>query len=1288
MRALLVHPRPVRQLASAAGRAAVLACGAIGYLDAAEDDRGRWITGFRALLDGLDAPLQVLVDFVPGSGRPPAAGEVADTAAPPPEERRARDLAFARELRDAAAAQRRDVALVTSPGAVDGLERDLRTLGVPGPRRLDWRPPGGSLFGSESPTALRDREGWHRTWWLDRFPGTELSPGWLLRLVPPGLRVSLSWHAERLPAAWVVEYLQRQLVHMRASQLHTAGGVGDPQVDGAAPAAEALQQRLTASQENAFHVALYLTVTAASHEELDRASERVRAAARAALCQLVPCAFRQLDGRLATLPFGRDPLGRKRVLDTTSLATLFPWFDADLQQEGGLVVGRSRATGQPVVVDPFDDVRHANANIGIFGHSGAGKTYLLSTLAMSAVSLGTQVFVVDPEHEYGRLARDLGGRDIQLALGSGHAINVLDLRGTARDETTLGPAVADAVDLCGVICGELDEAERATLEAAVRATFEQVQSPVLGDVASRLPAQSRVARVLARWVRGSLGQLFSRPTNVDLEAPIVAFGMRELRAEMVAPVHYLLAEALWARIKERDRRRMLVIDELGLLFEDPTVRRFVVSLARRIRKYDGSLVFATQNPGDLLSGDAGAVVATNPALHFFGAQRPGEAAKLQRAFDLSEVQRTGLETARRGEFLLTAGASRLPIQVQAPPWQAAAMARTRGPPLRRIPLMGAPQARVQITGDRLDLEWPDMGSCTGLQAGCRLRDGTVHESGRWSAVPDTSVRFRAVCGPLEFELELQPRDGRVRMQAEVVATTGVEVAEVRISARPEAVGADLGWVLYNGYQSWDAAGHLPIAGGTRESYWTIGLLDERGAGIAFAAADARSGCTRFTVADGVLAIGWREAEALQPWPALFGGEAGVRWRSDPVLIAAGSDARACLGSLVSRSSRSMPAPIGWLSWYHYGPWVGRVDVLTHADLLASDVFRRLGYRLVQIDDGWQETYGEWRTNTKFPGGLSAICEEITSRGQVPGLWIAPFLVGSAADVAIEAPNDWFVADPATGERAVDERHRAFGPMYVLDASRPAVQAHLRDLFSGLYDQGVRYFKVDFLYAGGYAGLAGLRAGLEAIREGARDAWLVASGVPLLPVVGLFEGCRVGPDTATPLYDFETGRSTATVFGDEVVAVARNLAARAMLHRWFRLDADIALVGGNLTLEQARVLVTVAALSGGPFFASDDLDALPPQRLALLTNPEVLELVGGVPAVADWEPAAGDLPPVHWRRGDVLAVFNWRSEPAEVAVRAPGASGARDLWAGSDLPDFRDGDLLRVPAGGVRLLRLR
>jgi type IV secretory pathway VirB4 component len=335
-----------------------------------------------------------------------------------------------------------------------------------------------------------------------------------------------------------------------------------------------------------------------------------------------------------------------------------------------LFVGRNCGTGAPVLLDPFDQRRYANANVAVFGHSGAGKTYLLSTLAMGALGRGIQVFIVDPEHEYGGVAKQLGGIDVQLALGSGHALNVLDLRpDDRRDEAWIGPAAADGVDLCACICGGMDEAERALVESAARRAYDELPQPVLRDVAERLPPTSRVAVILHRWVNGSLGRMFSAATNVDLEAPIVVFGMRELRDEMVAPVHFLLAEALWTRIKRRDRRRMLVIDELGLLFEDATIRRFVVSLARRIRKYDGSLVFATQNPGDLLSSDQGAVVAANPATVFFGAQRPGEAAKLAEGFRLSPSQRAFLEAAHRGDFLLAAGADRLQVQVKAPPWQ-------------------------------------------------------------------------------------------------------------------------------------------------------------------------------------------------------------------------------------------------------------------------------------------------------------------------------------------------------------------------------------------------------------------------------------------------------------------------------------------------------------------------------------------------------------------------------------------------------------------------------------------
>ena len=676
-RALAVGPlrlaaRDAEILWSGGADVAVIRTGQLGFADASESDRLPWVNGFRHLLDALDSRLQVVIDVRPG------AAEALETPHPVPsdyDDMRGADLWFADQLARQDRAHRRSVTFVVADEHASRLESALLDLGV-----KSWREPAREtrLFGQELANKVLTHDGFTRSWYVDRLPGIELESGWLFKLLPPGLQLRLSWHATPLPTAWIVDYLQRQLVGMRATRMQHDSAAADPALAGALPAAEDLQRRLTASQEKAFHVSTYLTLKAPNAAALEKGSARIMSASRAALCVLQPCTLRMLDGHLATEPVGVDRLERKRVLDTSSLATFMPWLDADLQEEGGIVLGRNRATGCPVMVDPFEQKRYPNANIAVFGHSGAGKTYLLSSLAMGALGLGVQVYLIDPEHEYGRLAADLGGVDVQLALGSGHALNVLDLRPAGQhDESWLGPATADAVDLCATVCGGLDEPERALVEAAVRAVYRDEDQPLLRDVARRLPESSRVAAILGRWVQGSLGQMFSAPTNIDLEAPIVVFGMRELRDEMVAPVHFLLAEALWTRIKRKDRRRMLIVDELGLLFEDATIRRFVVSLARRIRKYRGALVFATQNPGDLLSSEAGSVVATNPALVFFGAQRPGEAAKLQRTFHLSHRQRAVLETARRGEFLLAAGPDRLAVDIHAPPWQEEAMVRAR-----------------------------------------------------------------------------------------------------------------------------------------------------------------------------------------------------------------------------------------------------------------------------------------------------------------------------------------------------------------------------------------------------------------------------------------------------------------------------------------------------------------------------------------------------------------------------------------------------------------------------------
>lgn len=604
--------------------------------------------------------------------------------------------------------------------------------------------------------------------------------------------------------------------------------------------------------------------------------------------------------------------------------------------------------------------------------------------------------------------------------------------------------------------------------------------------------------------------------------------------------------------------------------------------------------------------------------------------------------------------------------------------------------------QIDLHKGRLELTWPGVAATGAIAAHVLLTGGRTHDSDRWRRSEDA---FTTRCGPLEVELRVKTTGSRARLDLTAKAGTGAEVVEVGLRSEPSVggvTGARPDWIVYSGYQSWDASGIATAAtseGHPRHSWWTCGLAADDGGGLAFAALAARRATTRFDLTAGGSFLATAEEPAgLQRHPVLWRARPGRTWRADPLVVSAGTDVQAELKA-VAGQIRGRPVnwvPQGWLSWYHYGPWVSEEDVLANAAALDDGVLGGLGYSIVQVDDGWQELYGDWVANAKFPGGLRAVAERVNARNQVLGVWTAPFLVSSTSQLAREAPESWFVQDPVEGGRAIDPVHLVFGPMNVLDAGNRDVRTHLTDTFRRLRDEGVRYFKIDFLYAGAYAGTRALRAGIQAIREGVGDdSYLLACGAPLLPMVGLCEGCRIGRDTATPIFDFELGTPKPTLIGDEIAEVARNQAARHFLDSWFQLDPDVALVGGNLTLEQAHTCVAFCALSGGPFFASDDLTSLVGDRLGLLQNRDVLALVGGRPAVPDWMPSARDRAAAVWRRDDVIGVFNWDEDERTTTVDLPaGQHVAVDLWTGSELRSA-DGRLdVAVPPLGARLIRLR
>jgi alpha-galactosidase len=189
-----------------------------------------------------------------------------------------------------------------------------------------------------------------------------------------------------------------------------------------------------------------------------------------------------------------------------------------------------------------------------------------------------------------------------------------------------------------------------------------------------------------------------------------------------------------------------------------------------------------------------------------------------------------------------------------------------------------------------------------------------------------------------------------------------------------------------------------------------------------------------------------------------------------------------------------------------------------------------------------------------------------------------------------------------------------GLTYVLDTTQPETLDLLERVASDLVSAGFRYLKIDFTYApslpGRYADSTltpaqRVRAGLEAIRRGARDeTFLLGCGCPLGPAIGVVDGMRIGPDVA-PYWAPQPGHFVPPGYEREVPSTLnawRNTLARSFMHRrlWLN-DPDCIMLRTdqtNLKPDAVRAWALAVAASGGLAIVSDDLSLLDEDAKAL------------------------------------------------------------------------------------------
>jgi type IV secretory pathway VirB4 component len=532
------------------------------------------------------------------------------------------------------------------------------------------------------------------------YPRT-VSPDWFHPLIDFEEPIDLSLHLYPLDPGEMKEHLRQQLVKLESSRriAERGGQLADPEREVAYADAARLRDALQRGDEKAFSVSFYALLRAKSHPALDVRTRRVESTLAGMLAQSRVAYLEQDSGFHSCQPIGEDHLRVFRNLDTSSLATLFPFTSRSLAMERGVLYGVATHTHAPVIVDPFD-ASLENANLVVFAKSGAGKSYFTKLMALRNLLVGVDFLVIDPEDEYRTLCQAVGGQVVRLASGATQQVNPFDLptrrdSDAADDDDPLAEQIARLLGLLEIMVsgpGEpLGVAERALLDQALWATYARAgitrdpcthdrPAPLLRDLHATLSVAATgfdpglpieratsLATRLRPYVDGSAAGLFASPTTVRLDRPFVVFNVQALAPALRPLAIHLISGFVWNQVRRKRTPRLLIIDEAWSLLQYPEGGAFLASMARRARKYYLGLVTITQDVADFLGCPAGQTVLANAALKLLLKQDGATIEPIVQAFQLTSQERQLLLGAGKGEGIFFACGGRVALQVEASP---------------------------------------------------------------------------------------------------------------------------------------------------------------------------------------------------------------------------------------------------------------------------------------------------------------------------------------------------------------------------------------------------------------------------------------------------------------------------------------------------------------------------------------------------------------------------------------------------------------------------------------------
>ena len=462
--------------------------------------------------------------------------------------------------------------------------------------------------------------------------------------------------------------------------------------------AKYIRKEIQLNNEELYYLYIYINLFSNDKKELFYNIDKIEGILQSRGMQTKRANFRQEQLFLSCLPLlenNRDlkTVGKRNIL-TSGLVCTYPFMSSSIFDDEGIYIGNNMYNNSIVLIDRYNTEKYKNANMCIFGTSGAGKSYYTKAIILRNVLLGIDQYVIDPEREYTNLANNLNGTIIKLGTTSENFINVFDIRKESIEENEhgyLATKIGKLIGFFNLIFGELNEEEKAVLEEKIIEVYKlkginfndnslyknnnfktTKDMPILEDFYNILTEEKnkKFKIKLIPFIKGSL-KFFNNYTNIELNNKLIVADVYELGEDNMKYGMYLFVELFWDKIKvNRNIKKAIYLDEIWRLIgvtSNKDVAKFIYKIFKTIRKYGGSSVAITQDISDLFSLDDGAYgksILNNSSIKTFFSLEEENIKLLSQYSNISEKEKMEIKSLRRGECLTFVGDEHILINVE------------------------------------------------------------------------------------------------------------------------------------------------------------------------------------------------------------------------------------------------------------------------------------------------------------------------------------------------------------------------------------------------------------------------------------------------------------------------------------------------------------------------------------------------------------------------------------------------------------------------------------------------